>query len=315
VVVKDVMPSGFKRPPLPPRSVVVTVLPYSGKLSPAGYGVNTWTELDDVLGLLQKMADSESAAFALASINLTKDPAARAEAMRRLSDRKDPKALAFITSVFNNLANDADVRGEAALALGLLGDKSSVPVLMPGVTDAAEKTRIASSRALSFYKEEDTRESLMKLLERLDTIRRDAVIASIVSAGWKPVSTLVTMAESPDPLVSRNAIGILGSTRDPRATDLLLKLLRDPGQRDVKAIISALGDTRDPRAVEPLFAVAKDRSKRTGKEVELGEALAELGDQRSADVIVDMIKHIETRTGRMHLLQAYKKLTGKDYNK
>ena len=311
--VKDSKPSGLKRPPLPPRFAIMSVLPYTGKLPEGSYGLSAWEQLDQLSTLLQKISNPASAALAAASVSVRNDLAARAEAMRRLSDNKDMSTLPFISAVFNTPAYHGEVRGEAAIGLGLLGAKESIPLLVNGLLDPEEKPRLGSARALSFFKEEDTREPLIKLLERLDTMRRDAMISAIVSAGWKPVSALMTLAESQDPHISHNAIGILGTTRDPRATDLLLKLFKDPGQRDLRRIISALGDTHDARAVDPLLALAKDRVQRAGKEVELGGALSNLGDQRAASLIEDMIKRAETRSKRVELQQSYKRLTGKDF--
>jgi HEAT repeat protein len=291
----------------------MSVLPYTGKLPEGSYGVHAWEGLNELSDTLQKISNPASISLAAASISVRNDAAARAEAMRRLADNKDMSARPFISSVFSNPAHNGEVRGEAAIALGLLGSTESIPMLVNGLLESEEKPRLASARALSFFKEEETREPLMKLLERLDTMRRDAVISAIVNAGWKPVSALMTLAESQDAHVSHNAIGILGTTRDPRATELLLKLLKDPGRRDQRRIISALGDTHDARAVEPLLALAQDRAMRSGKEVELGEALSLLGDQRSAAVIKDMIERAETRSKRLQLQQAYKRLTGKDF--
>jgi HEAT repeat protein len=184
---------------------------------------------------------------------------------------------------------------------------------MPGILDPEEKVSIGSARALSFYREEDTQEHLLKALERLDSMRKDAAINAIVSAGWKPVGTILKLAETGDPHVASTATKLLGGMQDPRATDLLLKLLADPGPRDQNVIISALGTTKDPRATEALLKIANDPEKRKGKQVELGEALANLGDQRAAEPIADMIKKADSRTSWERLRTAYKKLTGKEF--
>ena len=108
-----------------------------------------------------------------------------------------------------------DVRGEVALALGILGDKAVIPVLIPGVLDPEDKVSIGSAGALSFYKEEDTQGDLMKMLERLDFMRKDAAIKAIVSAGWKPVGTIVKLAESNDPQVANTATKLWAECRTP----------------------------------------------------------------------------------------------------
>jgi len=78
-------------------------------------------------------------------------------------------------------------------------------------------------------------------------------------------------------------------------------------------IICALGDTKDPRAVEPLLKIAGNPELRKGKQAEVGEALANLGDQRAAEPLADMIKIADSRASWERLRAAYKKLTGKDF--
>lgn len=233
--------------------------------------------------------------LALSAASLQNDVAIRSDAMRKLSDLKERSAQDYLLSIYGDVNCVQDVRGEAALALGILGDKAVIPVLIPGVLDPENKVSIGSVRALSFYKEEDTQGDLIKMLERLDFMRKDAAIKAIVSAGWKPVGTIVKLTESNDPQVANTATKLLGGMQDPRATELLLKLLDQPGPRDQTVIISALGDTKDPRAVEPLLKIAGNPELRKGKQAELGEALASLGDQRAAEPLADMIKKADSR--------------------
>ncbi len=309
---KDSKPSGFKRPPLPPRYATITVLPYVGKMPEGVFGVRSIEHLNEIASLLNKVSNPVSAPLAVASLNLRNDAAVRVESVRKLSSVKDMNLLPFLTALFENVSYDPDIRGEAALALGMLGDPRSVPLLVNGILDPEEKPRLGAARALSFFKEEDTREAFIKTVERLDAMRREAVMKAVSNSGWKPVAALMSLAESTDAHISRNAISMLGLTRDPRATDLLLKLLADPGPRDLKAIITGLRDAGDKRAVEPLLAMAKDPKRRAGYEVELGEALAELRDQRAADVIRELSGKAPTRFAQIQLQHAYKRLTGKD---
>lgn len=315
VALKDERPSGFRRPALPPRFVTLSVTPAPASLKKMKgiFGLNAWEDLPKYTEVALKIRNAEAQALALSAVNLRNDTAARADAMRRLSDLKDSMAQEYLLGVYRDTSCAQDVRGEAALALGMLGDKAFIPVLMPGILDPEEKVSIGSARALSFFKEEYTQELLLKTLEQLDFMRRDAVTKAIVSAGWKPVGTILKLAESGDPLISSTATKLLGSMQDPRATDLLLKLLAEPGPRSQGMIISALGSTKDPRAVDPLLAIAKDPTKRKGKQAELGEALAELGDQRAVEPIADMIRKADSRTSWERLRSSYKKLTGKDY--
>jgi len=277
------------------------------------FGLNAWEDLPKYSEVVLKIKNAEAQTLALSAASLQNDTAARADAMRKLSDLKDSTSQEYLLGVYRDVNCVQDVRGEAALALGILGDKAAIPVLMPGILDPEEKVSIGSARALSFFKEEDTQELLLKTLERLDFMRKDAAINAIVNAGWKPVGTILKLAETGDPHVSGTATKLLGSMQDTRATDLLLKLLAEPGPRDQGVIISALGSTKDLRAVDPLLKIASNPVQRKGKQAELGEALANLGDQRAADPIADMIKKADSRTSWERLRASYKKLTGKDF--
>ncbi len=312
LMLKDAQPASLKRPVLPPRFVTLSVIPLPMKLAKGAYGLYTWDALPRLAGLLQKIKDPASAGLAATSVNLQQEAQTRAGAVRKLSDRKDETSREFITALYTDAMASPSVRGEAALALGVLGDKTSVPLLINGMLDSDENVRLGSTRALSFYKEEETIEPLANVLGRIDAVRRDTVIKSIENIGWKPVGTFIKLAESSDAQVADMAIGLLGKTKSPRAVALLLKLFEQPGRRRIKTIIVALGETGDSLAVEPLARMVKNTARRSGYEVELGEALANLGDAPSAEVIVEMIKNVQSVWAQDQLRQAYKKLTGKD---
>jgi hypothetical protein len=302
----------MKWPQPVPKLVTVTIIPASPRFSEGAFGLIAWDGLKDFIATVQKIKSPESAALAVAASNLHNDVSARAEAMRKLSDRKDMGAQDYLLQVYGDAWAAPDVRAEAALALGMLGDAKTILPLLNGLLDSNERLRFGAARALSLFPEQDTREPLTRTLERLDSVRKAAVIQAIAGVGWKPLGTLMDMANSPDPYVANVAIELLGSLRDPKAVDFLLKVLENPGDRSMAVVVTALGETKDPRAVEPLLSIAKDPAKRKGKEVELGLALANLGDMRAADVIKEMAMKAETRAGHMTLRDAYKRLTGKD---
>ncbi|MDA8098161.1 MAG: HEAT repeat domain-containing protein [Nitrospiraceae bacterium] len=315
LVVKDDRPSGFKRPVLPPRFVTISVWPVPADVASLQglFGLKSWDGLSAFAQLIFKIQDPQAMANAIRGADLRLSVDARAEALRNLSDKKIPAAAELLANLYRDIFCVEEVRGEAAIGLALLGDTKYIPFFMQGIMDPEVKVSIPSARALSLYREEDTQDQLTTVLSRLDAIRKDAVIRSIVKAGWKPVSTLVKMTDNTDPQVSSLAIGILGEMREKRATDHLLQLLSEPGKRSMAAIVSALGDAKDLRAVEPLLQLANDKEKRKNIEAEVGEALADLGDQRAAAPISDMLKTTTNPQAFGRLLAAYKKLTGKDF--
>jgi len=312
VNVKDDKPSGFRRPPLSPRSVTITVMPPPVRIGTGSIGLMAWDQLKSMTNAVQKIKTPGGGALAVAAANLQNDLSVRTEAMRKLSDLKDPSTLDFFRFMYNNYVDKPEVCGEAALAIGVQQDVSFIPALMHGVFDPDEKIRVPSARALSFYPETSTTKPLSEALTKLDMIRVTAVIRSIAAAEWKPVSTLIGLAEGTDVNVSNTAVEILGTTRDPRAVDVLLKLLEAPGRRDVRTIILALGESRDTRTLEPLLKIANDPVKRKGLEGALGSAFASIGDQRGILPITEMLKTPMGKTEFERLAEAYKKLKEKN---
>lgn len=313
LVLRDDKPSGFKRPPPIPKFAYISVMPATVKTVQGAFGLASWDGLNEFLRIAQKIALPQGFPLALSSVDFRNTADARADAMRKLTELKDANAQDFLLMAYNDTREKPQVRGEAALGLGLLGDARNVNALMRGVLDSEEKVRLGSARALSFYKEDDTREAVTKTLQSLDSIRRDALIRTIADSGWKPVGAIMGLAEATDPFIANTAVALLGSMGDPRVGDLLMKLLEGPGQKDEKLIITALGQIKEKRAIEPLLLMAADPAQRAGKEVELAAALANLGDQRAADPIADMIKKAQTRVVYNQLRDAYKKLTGNEF--
>jgi len=315
LVIKDEVPSGFKRPTPAPKNVTISIMPAPIKIGKIVLGVNYWEALNDRTTAVLKVKDPAAASLAILVASLQTEHSSRVEGIRQLIEYKDPSAGDFLLGLYEDFSDKPDLRGEAAIGLGILMDKKNVQTLMNGVLDPEEAIRIGASKALSYYPEDDTRELLKKTLAQLDPIRKSAVVRAIVSAGWKPVSTLVEMAEGTEVGSSNMAVELMGGSNDPRVRDALLKYLKTPGARSMNNIIIALGECKEVRALESLLAIAKDPVQRKGKEIDLGRAFANIGDPTSVDAIVEMLKKTDRRSVRESLKDSYKKLTGKEYGK
>jgi HEAT repeat protein len=210
------------------------------------------------------------------------------------------------------MSGQPEVRAEAATALGVLGDNTVIPTLMREIVNPNDLIRTATARALSLYPEEETAGPLTRTLTALDSMRMGALIRSLTAAGWKPVGVVLQLADSSDPYVVGIAVEILGGLQESRATDRLLALFADPGSRDLRPIISALGQSRDLRALDPLLKLAADPKRRAGKEAVVGEALADLGDQRGAAGITEMIRKSPSDAVTSQLKASCRKLTGRE---
>lgn len=313
VVVKDAKPSGMRRPKPTPKFTSLSVVSSPVAGVEGTFGGVTYDQIVEYVKTIRMIAAPAAQAAAMTAAGLQNDPAGRAEAVRKLSGMKERSSLDFLTRLYQDPADVPEVRAEAGLAIAVLGDVRSVPVLISGVLNPDERIRTASARGLSMYPEEQTREPLVKMIESLDPMRKGAFMRALADGGWRPLGVLTSLAKSQDARTANMAVEVLGGLQDPRAAEFLLGLLNEPGTADLRTVITALGQSRSTAAVGPLMAMAMDPVKRQGREAELGEALAEIGDKKGAEAITVMIKNAKEGPVKFRLLQAYKKLTGKDY--
>jgi HEAT repeat protein len=315
VVIRDERPSGMRRPPPIPKNVILTVLPVPAgmKTLRGSFGIFDWATVKDINLLFDKIKGEQALRLAMDASSVHLSVADRAAALRTLSDLKVKSAEDYLVRAVIDPYYPSEVRAEATLALAVLGNVKNLPLFIQNVMDPDDLISTASARALSFFPESETGRLLTQMLEKLDPLRKSATIHAIIEAGWKPVQTVIAMSGSADPYVADMAISLLGSMRDARATEHLLAMMGEPGQKRSGAIVSALAETSDPRALDALLAMAADPERRAGKEVELGDALARLGGERSAEAIGQMIRKAPSPQAEYRLRSAYRRLTGKDF--
>lgn len=312
ISMKDHKPSGMRRPALKPKFIVLSVAPLSRQYPEGLFGAADEKGFHALMDVMRRIGSRRGLAYALAAVDLHHPAEERARAMRGLAAERDAAARDFLVMAALDPWTRAEVRAEAMLGAGMLGDVSLMPVLTSGLLDHEEKVRSAAARAMALFPEETTSAPVREMLGSMDPIRTAAFIRAIADAGWKPVRTLTDAAGSPDPVVANKAVEILGSIDDPQVLGLLLGYLSSPGKRSTSVIISALGATGNGRAADPLLVIANDPVKRKGNEVALGAALADLGEQRGVKPIRSMAKSVATSIEFMALAEAYRRLTGEE---
>ncbi|HWR71979.1 MAG TPA: HEAT repeat domain-containing protein, partial [Nitrospirota bacterium] len=285
---RDQKPSGMRRPFLGEKFVIVSIEPAPVRFPEGLYGLESWERMKDLQGAIQRVKDGDSRSRAFTALDLRQPAALRIEAVHALGEEKDPRSKDYFLFLYRDRYAVPALRGEAAAALGMLRDAAMVPQLLDGLFQPFEEVREGAARALALYPEQETSRELTRRLERVDPLRKSAIIRSIVKAGWRPIGAIEEMAGSPDPHVAAVAIELLGTMKEQRATDLLLSLLQEQGPQNRNDIIRALGVAGDARAVEPLLALARDPARRKGLEASLGTALAGSGDRRAETAIQEM---------------------------
>lgn len=143
----------------------------------------------------------------------------RMASIEALGDTNDPQATGLLLELLNDPSDD--IRREAVMALGKIGDPRAIEPLINKL-NSDDKVRRACAWSLRRFDDPRIVEPFLKLID------------------------------DPDPSVRRSAADAYGKIQDPRSFDALLKLL-DDRDHDVRVdAIKALGGKNDPRATEPL---------------------------------------------------------------
>jgi HEAT repeat protein len=187
----------------------------------------------------------------------------------------DPRSY----DVFLAALTDAqvDVRTEAALALGDLGDTRAVEPLTAALAAAGPLTGVSRT--------------YLGLTPR-------AACASALGDLMDPraVMPLISALVDADSDVRRQAALSLGQLGDARAVEPLIAALADESPPVREAAAAALGDLKDTRAVEPLAAALGDADKRL--KTVIAEALGALSDPRAIDALVGLLTDADATVRR-----------------
>jgi HEAT repeat protein len=74
-------------------------------------------------------------------------------------------------------------------------------------------------------------------------------VRTVFCASW----TALTSSNSRNSSVRKKALGRLISSKDPRVVDALIRLAKDPDDREIQiAALRELPDRGDPKAIQPL---------------------------------------------------------------
>src|SRR5215510_3609444 len=179
---------------------------------------------------------------------------ARAEQLFALADSKDVGASAKIKQALAD--ENWYIRGEAALAMARLGDKSNGPLLVPLLQDQNWFVRSAALRAITLL----GAQSETSLVEpgTTDSYVRASALSTAATSSNVPIDSLIKLLADNDDLVRRAAAISLGRVKATPAIDNLVTMLKDedPGVRKASAV--ALGQIGDKRVAGALLASIQD---------------------------------------------------------
>ncbi len=193
-------------------------------------------------------------------------PVVRAAAARGIVATKDTEATALVRARYPH-EPEAAVKVELARALGVLGDRSSISMLIHevGDTHAPDSVRGAALEAVETIGGVDTAKGLLSLLESAIALDRTPRIAAALGKIKRPEAAtgLMDLLASKNPAVRGAAALALLELRAslPKATALeasrrLRKLLGDPALDVRKQAVAAMAAYANRDAIPELVALA-----------------------------------------------------------
>jgi HEAT repeat protein len=158
---------------------------------------------------------------------------------------------------------DAELRMCACQALGVIGNKKSIDVLIEALRDGNEWGRIYAAIGLGHIGDQRAIIPLIKSLSDRNAEVHRNIMKAFEKLGSQVFPILEKSTESPDIVLRRNSAVAIGKLKDPRGIDLLVLLLEDQEDRVRSSAAEALGDFPGLKAHTILVKALEDPSAMT----------------------------------------------------
>jgi HEAT repeat protein len=202
-----------------------------------------------------------------------------AQELFSLARSRSPEALSKLKAALSD--ENWYVRGEAARALGQLGDGSVAALLVPLTQDENWFVRDSALEALAAFKASPSFD-VKQMITSPDPYARAKGAAALGALKYSPAIELLMEALSDsDEFVRRAAINSLGMIRAEKAGDSLIALLKDEDPAVRKAAAVALGKIGNKRAEGSILSAVKNSD-----DWEYAAALYRLGNRDYLEQII-----------------------------
>lgn len=201
------------------------------------------------------------------------------------TDRQPVELIKFLTNP------NATMRRGSAFMLGLLGESSSVSILISGINDRDRRTRAQIARGLSFLGDSKAVSPLIMLLnsEREAVVRKAAIEALGKIGDIAAIPHLTKVLTDVDLRVRRSAIRSLSLFDTSTIIPVLIAALQNDDSI-VRALTTyLLGESGEPSVVHALVTRLKNDEDKTVRSL-AAHSLGELADQSAVPVLIDSLK-------------------------
>ncbi len=227
----------------------------------------------------------------------------RADAARAAGGIKDTRAIGPLRSFLSDKDEHPVVKGNAALALALMGDVLAVDPLIPLLNDKDPRVRAAAASALGRLHDPRAIQPLIAALGDQNARVRRAAVGGLGHLGGPVVlDPLLRALKDPDRQVREVTAAALGRVRDARAVEPLLAALSDSYVNVQISAARSLGEFKDPRALEPLIRMLNDNNEAVRGAA--AEALGQMNDSRAVQPLTVMAYREEREIPLLRARQA-----------
>ena len=227
-----------------------------------------------------------------------------------INELPDLEKQKFLDVVISNLKDEnLHVGGNAAMALGRIGDARAVEALEEALKHKNEYVRDVAALALGEIGDAKAVEALIVALKgETASVRENAAKALGQIGDARAVEALEEALRGEASLyVRRNAAEALGRIGDSKAVEALVEVLRG-GHEDVRmAAAEALGRIGDSKAVEALIRALKDEEEIVVVRGKAARALGVIGDAGAVGVLEVALKD-ESEDVRKYVAEALEKI-------
>ena len=214
----------------------------------------------------------------------------RADAARALGGVKDLRGTESLAALLAQTEERPEVRGNAALALGLMKAEQGLAPLLVAIEDRVPLVRASAASALGRFPRPRVVPPLTAALRDDDRrVRLKAAGSLGQSASALAVPPLIrALSEDRDRQVREVAAAALGCLKDRRAADALIHALSDDYVNVQINAARALGEMRASTALAPLLASL--RSRESAVRGAAASALGNLGDRAAIPALLTAAK-------------------------
>ncbi len=243
------------------------------------------------------------------------DPTVRWLAVRALASLQDAAVTPLLAAA---ASRDPGVRLGASEALGDIGDRRAIPILLERIIDTDLGVRGVAAAALVRIRDRSTSARLIELLRKGDPSIKAQVLRVLAALGDPAtVADIIAAASSPDAAVRINAVFALGELRDTRgigtmiarlgdermdvsqtavaalvkmgapAISSLLEIVATPKHASLAGCVQVLGRLKAREAVRPLIDLLNDANPLVRRNATV--ALTEIGDPGAEERFVMLL--------------------------